>query len=124
MRPDERMPFMGNLFFQSVEGHDHHVVAGYLRALWHYWHHAHGEGLKDDERFLQRLCRASDEQWPEVRDFVFDNKDGFYMAEDGKWHQAHCHELWQDACRMYEAAVRGGHMGAQRRWAKEKKGKR
>lgn len=118
MKPDEFMPFYGNRFFQAVEGQPDHVVTAYMRALWFYWHHAHGGGIRDDEAFLRRLTRATDETWDEVRAFVFDSEDGFYLAADGKWHQTFAGELWHETEAKYNAAVESGLRGAKKRWSK------
>lgn len=104
--PDKFMPFYGNEFYQACEGRSHACSDGYSRALWYYWHHRHCNGIENDERLLRRLVRAeNDDEWEEVRSFVFDNKDQFCLGGDGLWHQKRAYELWQEIVAQYDRRV-------------------
>ena len=48
------MPFHGLDFFEAVKPYPDYIVAGYLRAIWHYWHHTRAEGLPNNQEMLRR----------------------------------------------------------------------
>ena len=79
--------FYGNDFFEAIVGHPANVGLSYLRALWQYWNHTHGQGLPDDDTYLRRLCRCDAAEWPQVRAIVFDSRE-YFKLENGLWHQA------------------------------------
>jgi uncharacterized protein YdaU (DUF1376 family) len=96
---DAFLPLYGNDFFQATEGRTDAVVVGYLRALWHYWHHHHCEGLPNDDDFLRRLCRIEISEWKRTRDVIFGE---YFKLVDGKWHQPRAREEYAVRSTAYE----------------------
>ncbi|TAK94678.1 DUF1376 domain-containing protein [Patescibacteria group bacterium] len=113
MDPDLYMPFYGNDFFAAVEGHGESFVSAYIRALWHYWHVNHCEGLKNDNGFLRRVCRCNASDWPGTGPVIFGE---YFLLENGLWHQKRAREEWLKMCDMLERRRRAGSIGAKRRW--------
>lgn len=111
MNPDSFIPFYGNDFLQACEGQPDFVIVGYFRAIWHFWHHSHCVGLKDDSEFLRRLCRIEKDHWSEAMEFIFDNEKQFTLNENGLWIQTRAVEEWNKSKERHEAAVRRGKMG-------------
>jgi len=103
-KPTAHLPFYGNDFFQALEGYSDGVVIGYLRALWHYWHHCHCKGLPDDDEYLKRVCRSQDHNWARTKGIIFDG-ERFFRIQDGAWHQPRCLREYQHTQRVYEAKV-------------------
>ena len=122
MNPDSFIPFYGNDFLQACEGQPDYVTVAYFRAIWHFWHHNHCAGLRDDSEFLRRLCRADKDSWPEIMEFVFDNDKQFTLNGDGLWIQTRAVSEWDKSKAKHEAAVARGKMGGFH--AHKKKGKR
>ena len=101
MKPDAWLPFYGNDFFGAVEGYDNNVIVGYMRALWHYWHHHHCDGLPDDDQYLQRICRCEAAFWMRTKGVIFNGTD-FFTKIDGKWHQKRARQEYADAIEGFE----------------------
>src|ERR1017187_7546239 len=87
MNPDAYMPFYGDDFFRAIKGHPASISLGYLKAIWHYWSHEHGKGLRDDSEYLRSVCELSKDEWESAQEIIFDNDHFFALGEDGKWHQ-------------------------------------
>ena len=104
MKPDSWLPFYGGDFFSAVEGHDDAMAVGYLRALWHYWHHLHCAGLPDDDEYLRKICRCENIHWARTRDIIFDDLN-FFVKIDGKWHQKRAHEEFNKSAELYAKKV-------------------
>lgn len=96
------MPFFGLEFFQAVEGYPDSVALGYMRAVWHYWHHEHCGGLPDDDDFLMRLCRIDRVEWVRAKSIIFGR---FFNLERGKWHQKRAREIHEKIQNQYMARV-------------------
>lgn len=103
-RASHHLPFYGNDFFQALEGYPDTLIVSYLRALWHYWHHFHCEGLPDDDEYLLRVCRCEKATWARTKGVLFDN-DRFFKLESGKWHQTRCRCEHDRALEIYSAKV-------------------
>ena len=114
MNPDCWIPFYGADFFGAVEGHEDIMAMGYLRALWHYWHHYHCSGLPDDDKGLQRICRIENSAWARTRGAIFDN-EYFFSKENGKWHQKRAKELFDEAVSIYQKRMDASAKGMERR---------
>lgn len=97
-------PFYGNDFFQALEGYSDCVIVGYLRALWHYWHHCHCDGLPDDDEYLRRICHCETGNWVRTKGVIFDN-DKFFRLDSGKWHQGRCRDEHTRTIVAYNAKV-------------------
>lgn len=102
MSLDGFLPFYGNDFFQATEGRSDTVTCGYLRALWHYWHHEHCEGLDDDDEYLRKLCRIELQDWSRCKQFIFGK--AFKLIE-GRWHQQRAREEYQERLTSYNRKV-------------------
>jgi uncharacterized protein YdaU (DUF1376 family) len=98
MAPDQYMPFFGMEFFQATEGYPDSYVAGYLRAIWHYWTHSHCAGLDDNDDYLRKLCRIDGVEWVQAKPILFGR---FFHKEGGKWHQKKCKEIWYRTHQLY-----------------------
>jgi uncharacterized protein YdaU (DUF1376 family) len=97
------MPTYGNDLFAAVEGYPDNIGMSYIRALWHYWHHTHCQGLPDDDDYLRRVCRQDLTNWYRVKGIVFN--EFFKLNGDGKWHQDRCRELYAEATDVYTRRV-------------------
>jgi uncharacterized protein YdaU (DUF1376 family) len=104
MKIDSYMPFYGNDFFQAMAGRDETVICGYIKALWHYWHHTHCEGLDDDDEYLRRLCGVDTSKWARTRGVIFDGSK-FFEKVNGKWHQLRAKEEHDSALKSYQEKV-------------------
>jgi uncharacterized protein YdaU (DUF1376 family) len=120
MKPDAYMPFYGGDFLSATSGMSDACFRCYLRAIWHYWHHSHCEGLKNDSEELRRICCADRENWDEVYEQIF-NDEFFYLGEDDKWHQKRAYEEWQKSSEQYQKVLDRAKAGASARWSKRKK---
>ncbi len=114
-KPTAYLPFYGNDYFAAVAGYPSSVVAGYLRALWHYWNHTGCRGLPDDDEYLQRMCCCSPAEWEYVRSVVFDN-DYHFKLEEGRWHQARCRAEFEKSQAIYAKRSAAGKRGMGKRW--------
>ena len=114
MKPDSWLPFYGNDFFQAVEGYDDHTTMGYLRCLWHYWHHSHCAGLINDDDFLRRLCRCERENWLRTKGMIFDG-DKLFKLIDGKWHQKRASSEYTNSVELYEKRLKASAAGVDAR---------
>lgn len=112
MKPDSWMPLYGNEYFAAVDPYPPEVGLSYLRAIWYYWHAAHGEGLPDDSESLRRICRVDRADWPDIKPILFGQF--FLLGEDGLWHQKRAQIEFQTAQSRYEKAVRNGRKGGLR----------
>lgn len=113
------MPFYGNAFFGAMRGYSNDVVAGYIRCLWHYWHHTHVQGLSNEDDFLRRLCECDASAWVRTKGVIFDNNQ-FFVLEGDKWHQKRCREEYIKIEKSYTSAINRGKSGASARWSKHK----
>jgi uncharacterized protein YdaU (DUF1376 family) len=104
-KPSAYFPFYGNDFFEAIAGYPDAVGMGYLRALWHYWHHTACEGLPDDDEYLRRVCCVDSPQWPATRRIIFDNRYHFKL-EGGLWHQPRCRSEWDISLNLYEKKLK------------------
>lgn len=120
MKPDLFMPFYGNEFFQAVDGQPSHVIAAYLRAIWHYWSHTHCDGLPDKQDYLRRVCRPeSDDEWQLIQEVVFDDVSrDFFILDNGKWHQSKARAVWEDTTKKYENIRKRSQIANKIRWKK------
>ena len=116
-KPTVYFPFFGNDFFEAVAGYPDAIAIGYLRALWHYWHHTGCDGLPDDEEYLRRVCACEESNWLKTKGILFDNRYHFRL-ENGRWHQPRCREEFQRSLAIGEKRSRIGAKGAQARWQK------
>jgi len=114
-KPTAYFPFFGNDFFEAVAGYSDTILASYLRALWHYWHHTGCEGLRDDDNYLRRVCVPDGLNWPETKGIIFDNRY-FFRLENGLWQQHRCREEFQRSIAIGNRRSRIGAKGAQARW--------
>lgn len=87
MKPDAHMPFYGNDFFEAVSGYEDPVIVSYLKALWHYWHHTHCNGIPNDESYMRRICRCDVSLWKATRPIVF---GVLFRLKGSLWHQDRC----------------------------------
>jgi len=118
-KPDQWMEFHGHSFFQAVEGLPDQTAMKYLRLLWHYWSHNHCKGLVNDEKYLKRVCRADEDEWPLIKQFILDNEN-FFKKEHGLWHQKFARELWNRKIETIERNKQRTEAALAARW----KGKR
>ena len=94
------MPFHGLDFFEAVKPYPDYIVAGYLRAIWHYWHHARAEGLPNNQEMLRKICGVEKVEWKEAGAIIFDGDRFFFLGEDDKWHQKRAHAEYRDKFRL------------------------
>ncbi len=106
------MPLFGNDFLEAVNGYGDGVGMGYLRAIWHYWHQTHCEGIPNDEGYRRRICRCDSSDWPAVGPVVFGQ---LFKLKDGLWHQDRCRSEYSRTVNSYNNKVSGA---AQARRAK------
>lgn len=106
MSPDAFIPLYYRDFFEAVRGHPDFVGMGYLKAICHYWGHAHCKGLKNESEFLRRVCEVDRDNWELARSVIFDNDNFFTIGEDGLWHQKRAAVLWKEAKAAYDAKLR------------------
>jgi uncharacterized protein YdaU (DUF1376 family) len=111
--PDIYLPFYGNDFFNAVEGYDAVIERAYIRALWHYWHVNHCEGLQGNTERLRGICRVEADRWEEVYPIIFGE---FFKKIAGAWHQKRALEEWQKAVAIIEKKSNGGKLGMKKRW--------
>jgi uncharacterized protein YdaU (DUF1376 family) len=114
VNPDSYIPLYGNDFMAAVRGYPACVGMGYLRAIWHYWHHTHCAGIKNDDAYLQRTCELNDHEWEIAGPVIFG--EFFQLGEDGLWHQGRAASEWaksQEKCDRASA-------GAMARWKKKR----
>jgi uncharacterized protein YdaU (DUF1376 family) len=116
MHPDSYMPFDGNAFFQAVEGQPSNVALGYMRLIWHYWHHLHCRGYKNDLEYLRNIARIERDDWDDTCAVLFDNSDFFTMDADGFWHQKRADEEWEIAQDKYNKQIRRTKAATKARW--------
>ncbi len=114
-KPTAYLPFYGNDVFEAITGYPAEVGLGYLRALWHYWHHTSCQGLPDDDDYLRRICHCDSGDWPGVRAIIFDNRYHFKL-EEGLWHQGRCRVEFQKSQAIYAKRSEAGRRGMARRW--------
>jgi uncharacterized protein YdaU (DUF1376 family) len=105
-KPSAYFPLYGNDFFEAIAGYDDAVGMGYLRALWHYWHHTSCEGLPDDDEYLRRVCCVEGAHWARAKRIVFDNRYHFKLGEDGLWHQPRCKKEWDISTMLFEKKMK------------------
>lgn len=105
-KPSAYFPLYGNDFFEAIAGYSDTVGLGYLRALWHYWHHTSCEGLPDDDEYLRRVCGVDGAQWARTKGIIFDNKYHFKLGGDGRWHQPRCKMEWDISLKLYEKKMK------------------
>ena len=105
-KPTAYFPLYGNDFFEAIAGYPDGIGLGYLRALWHYWHHTSCEGLPDDDEYLRRVCGGDATDWARTRGIVFDNKYHFKIGADGLWHQDRCRKEWDVSAALYEQRMK------------------
>ena len=119
MKPDSYMEFYGPAFMQAVKGQPDAVVVAYLTALVYYWFHNNCRGLQDDTEFLRRVCERDKDEWPKIREVVFDN-DQYFTQEplSGLWHQKKAKGLWKKAEKGYQFQVDRTAAARAARWAK------
>ena len=98
MKPDAYIPFYGSDFFGATDGLSDVAITAYLRALWHYWHHTHCDGLPDDDEYLRRVCRCPETEWARTRGLLF---GGFFTLDSGQWHQKRSREEYRKALTSY-----------------------
>ena len=120
MNPDSFIPFYGNDFNQAIEGQPDSIAIGYWRAIWHFWHHNHCSGLKDDDEFLRRLCRIDKGEWEQAKEFIFDNEKQFTLNENGLWVQTRAVKEWIKSKDKLEKLSSRGLKGASIRWGKRR----
>lgn len=101
-KPSAYFPLYGNDFFEAIAGYSDTIGLGYLRALWHYWHHTSCEGLPDDDEYLRRVCCCDSSEWPRTRSIIFDNRYHFKLGSDGLWQQERCHKEWAVSMSLFE----------------------
>jgi uncharacterized protein YdaU (DUF1376 family) len=101
-KPSAYFPLYGNDFFEAIAGYSSAVGLGYLRALWHYWHHTSCEGLPDDDEYLRRVCCCDSGEWARTRGVIFDNRYHFKLGNDGLWHQERCRKEWEVSMALFE----------------------
>ena len=106
------MPLYGNDLFSACEGYSDAVTLGYVRALWHYWHHAHCDGLPDDDDYLRRVCRCEAASWVRTKGIIFGQ---FFKLAGSKWHQTRARDEWTAALERRERFVEASKRGVQRR---------
>ena len=94
-KPSAYFPLYGNDFFEAIAGYPDTIGLGYLRALWHYWHHTGCEGLPDDDEYLRRICCVDSSQWPRTKGIIFDHRY-FFRLEDGLWQPVLCRHEWYE----------------------------
>ena len=119
MNPDAYIPLYGNDFNAAIRGHPSCVGIGYWRALWHYWHHAHCAGIKNDDGFMQRVCELNDAEWLLAQGVIFG--DFFQLGEDGLWHQGRAAEEWAKSVEKYKAVKKRANDGANARWGRKRR---
>jgi hypothetical protein len=101
-KPDIFMPFYGNEFWPSVDGHPDFVILAYLRIIWHYWHHLSCAGFPNDEAYQRRIGRLFDDtQWHHARGVIFGQY--FKIDASGLWQQKRATEVWADTKKTMEA---------------------
>jgi uncharacterized protein YdaU (DUF1376 family) len=105
MKPDDAMPFFGTAFFQAVQGYSDAVAMGYMRSLWHYYHHTHCQGLPDDDDYLRRICQCDPSLWVRTKGVIFDDQYFFCKNGDGKWHQKNAKEIHEKELELYRRRV-------------------
>jgi len=118
MKPDSYMPLFGNDLFMAIDAHGSVIGWAYLHTIWHYWHHNHCKGLKDDDDYLRGVCGCELNEWAKVRSVVFDNDEYFTLGTDGLWHQKFADELWDKATEQYDKKINRARAGARERWRK------
>jgi len=104
-KPSAYFPLYGNDFFEAIAGHSDTVGLGYLRALWHYWHHTGCEGLPDDDEYLRRVCGCKETEWVRTKGILFDNRYHFKL-EDGQWQQPRCKMEWDISQKLFEKKMK------------------
>ena len=114
-KPSAYLPLYGNDFFQAIAGYSDTVGLGYLRALWHYWHHTQCAGLPDDDEYLRRVCCCERTEWARTKGIIFDNRYQFRL-EEGLWHQPRCREEWRKSAAIFENRSKRGATAAKARW--------
>ena len=105
-KPSAYFPLYGNDFFEAIAGYPDTIGLGYLRALWHYWHHTGCEGLPDDDEYLRRICCVDSSQWPRTKGIIFDNKYHFKKSADGRWQQPRCKNEWIISLSLFEKKMK------------------
>lgn len=110
---DLYMPFYGKDFFAAMEGQREIIVSSYIRALWHYWQHAHCKGLKNNSEHLRLICHCPEKDWAEVGAIIFGEM--FYL-EGGLWQQDRSKSEYVNRQNIYDFRVKAGEKGAATRW--------
>lgn len=105
-KPSAYFPLYGNDFFEAIAGYPDTIGLGYLRALWHYWHHTSCEGLPDDDEYLQRVCGGKETEWVRTKGIIFDNRYHFKIGGDGLWHQERCRKEWEVSVALFEKRMK------------------
>lgn len=105
MKIDAYMPFYGNDFFAATDGFSEIAIVGYMRAVWHYWHHTHCEGIPNDDDYMRRICRCEMQNWSRVKGLLFSGSPFFYLDGE-KWHQARASLEYAESSKTYAERVR------------------
>jgi len=106
MKPDAYMPFYGSNFFEATRGFNDQESMAYLRALWHYWHHTHCDGLRDDDSYLFEVCDCEKANWARIKGLIFDNDERyFFILARGKWHQKNAADIYAYSIEAYNKKV-------------------
>ena len=86
---------------------------GYLLLLMAYWRN--GAPLQDDDKRLAAICRASRDEWAELRPVLAE----FFSIEDGLWKHKRVDQEIDAAASKAERNSARGKAGAASRWQKD-----
>lgn len=86
------MTFWPEKFFADTSHVSANAAAYYMVLLMHAW--SRGGSLPNDPKTLRLMCRASRQQWHEIRDEIL---SFWFLAEDGRLHQKRLDIEWRRA---------------------------